>query len=216
MSAASPVAIVAAFVVATCLAAGLAASSAQSGSAAPMPSPDGINDAPSAGKGSFALIDNFAWRAFIALNWPRFPTLPIAGSRTDRSPGDEGKRVWETFKSDYELFPDRRRGRRAAPRPWTSYDGRNPCGEIDNREKTVASFEPFADFNQPSFTVDVPANPLVSVSGAYTRYEIYFNEAEFSAFSANGWSEAGTCPTRAIRCIFRRARSRSSGRRGCR
>jgi hypothetical protein len=42
--------------------------------------------------------------------------------------------------------------------------------EIDNREETIASFAPFADFNQPSFTVGVAANPLVGVNIAYTRY----------------------------------------------
>jgi hypothetical protein len=65
------------------------------------------------------------------------------------------------------------------------------CGDaIDNREKTIASFEPFADFNQPSFSVGLPANPLVGVNGAYTRYEIHFNETELSAFAANGWAQA--------------------------
>ena len=116
------------------------------------------------GESSFALIDNFAWRAFIALNWPSLPDAAHRGV-PDRSKllGDPGKRVWETFKSDYELFEIGDDGRHIAPSPWTSYDGRNPCGgAVDNREKTIASFEPFADFNQPSFTVGVPANPLVA------------------------------------------------------
>ena len=46
--------------------------------------------------------------------------------------------------------------------------------------KTIATFVPFADFNQPSFAVGEPANPLVAQNGAYTRYEIHFNEPEFS------------------------------------
>ena len=188
-----PLAAAALIVAAVGVAAGLAAGSAETTA---MVSPDRIDDAPSAGKGSFALIDNFAWRAFIALNWPSLPDASHRGvpDRT-KSLGDEGKRVWETFKSDYELFPIGDDGRRAAPSPWTSYEGRNPCGDgIDNREKTIASFEPFADFNQPSFAVGVPANPLVGVNGAYTRYEIHFNEAEFSAFAANGWTQARNLP----------------------
>ena len=177
-------------------AAGLAAGSVGTGDVAPIVSPDRIDDAPSAGKGSFPLIDNFAWRAFIALNWPSLLDTAHRGlPDRSKSLGDEGKRVWETFKSDYELFAIGDDGNRAAPSPWTSYDGRNPCGDrIDNREKTIASFEAFADFNQPSFTVGVPANPLVGVNGAYTRYEIHFNEAEFSAFAANGWSRARNLP----------------------
>jgi hypothetical protein len=187
----------AAAIVAAGLAAGLAArSSADTSSVTPILSPDRIDDAPSADKGAFALIDNFAWRAFIALNWPSLPDSAHRGA-PDRSKslGDEGKRVWETFKSDYELFPLSAEGSRVAPSPWTSYDGRNPCGEgLDRRDKTIASFEPFADFNQPSFTVGQPANPLVGVNGAYTRYEIHFNEVEFSAFAGNGWSQAQNLP----------------------
>ncbi len=171
MSAASPFAAAVAIVASAGLAVALAAGSAGTGDLAPMVSPDRIDDAPSAGKGSFALIDNFAWRAFIALNWASFPDAAHRGvPDRSKSLGDEGKRVWETFKSDYEMFAIGDDGKHAALSPWTSYDGRNPCGDgIDNREKTIASFEPFADFNQPSFSVGVPANPLVGVNGAYTR-----------------------------------------------
>jgi len=179
------------------VAAGLAAGSpAETSDIQPMVSPDRIDDAPSAGKGAFALIDNFAWRAFVALNWPALPDAAHRGvPDRAKSLGDEGKRVWETYKSDYELFPVDADGQRLAPSPWTSDEGPDPCGGgIDNRKKTIASFTPFADFNQPSFAVGEPANPLVAVNGAYTRYEIHFNEAEFSAFAANGWSEAKNLP----------------------
>ncbi len=178
------------------LAVALAAGPAVTGDLALVVSPDRIEDAPSAGKGSFALIDNFAWRAFIALNWPSLPDAAHRGlPDRAKSLGDKGKRVWETFKSDYELFEIGDDGRHVAPSPWPSYDGRNPCGgATDNREKTIASFEPFADFNQPSFTVGSPANPLVGVNGAYTRYEIRFNKTEFSAFAANGWARAQNLP----------------------
>ena len=114
MRVAWPFAAAALIVAAVGVVAGLAAGSAET---MPMVSPDRIDDAPSAGKGSFALIDNFAWRAFIALNWPSLPDAAHRGipDRT-KSLGDEGKRVWETFKSDYELFPIGDDGR-ARPRP---------------------------------------------------------------------------------------------------
>ena len=59
---------------------------------------------------------------------------------------------------------------------------RNPCG-VDNRIKTIAAFVPFAEFNQPSFAAGEPGNPLVAQNGAYTRFEIHFNEAEFSTIA---------------------------------
>ncbi len=120
-------------VAALLVSAGLAAP-AETGSAdvAPMVSPDRIDDAPTNERDAVA---NFAWRAFVALDWPsRLDASGRAVADRDRSLGDSGKRVWETFKSDYELFTVGDDGRRVAPEPWASYAGRNPCGpDLDNR-----------------------------------------------------------------------------------
>jgi hypothetical protein len=162
----------------------------------PIVSPDLIGDVAPIGGDSFPVVDNFAWRAFIALNWPSQLDAAHRGV-PDRAKSlrDAGKRVWETFKSDYELFQIEEGGDRVAPTPWASYDGRNPCGPgVENREKTIASFASFANFNQPSFTAGAPANPLVAQNGAYTRYEIHFDEAEFSTFAAKGWIEGRNLP----------------------
>ena len=152
-----------------------------------------MDDAPT---NSRAVLANFAWRAFIALNWPSAPKASGRGE-PDRAKalGDSGGRVWETFKSDYELFQIDAEGRNVPLAPWASYGGRNPCTPgVDNRQKTIASFAPFADFNQPSFAADEPANPLVAENGAYTRYEIHFNATEFKAFADNGWSRGLNLP----------------------
>ena len=178
-------------VAALLVSASLAAPAPTGSAPAPTVSPDRLDDAPANERD---VVASFAWRAFIALNWP---SLDEASSRgvpdRERSLGDPGKRVWETFKSDYELFEVGDDGRRVAPEPWASYAGRNPCG-VDNRRKTIASFDPFADFNQPGFAVGAPANPLVAQNGAYTRYEIHFNEPEFTAFAASGWSQGLNLP----------------------
>jgi hypothetical protein len=60
--------------------------------------------------------------------------------------------------------------------------------------KTLASFVPFADFNQPGFTPRVPANPLVAQNGAYTRYEIRINKPEYSTLADSGWSQGKNLP----------------------
>ncbi|MFY9972147.1 MAG: hypothetical protein WAK41_22340 [Roseiarcus sp.] len=160
----------------------------------PAVSPDRIDDAPMTAGDSFSVVGNFAWRAFVALNWPSQSEANERGvPDRAKSLGDPGKRVWETFKSDHELFEVGDDGRRVAPSPWASYDGRNPCG-VDSRMKTIATFAPFADFNQPSFAVGEPANPLVAQNGAYTRYEIHFNEPEFSTLAASGWSQGRNLP----------------------
>jgi len=164
--------------------------SADQSEVSPAVAPDRLDDVSPPAADPFPPAASFAWRAFIALNWPASREQGARGvaDRT-KSLADPGPRVWETFKSDYELFEIGDDGRPAPPTPWTSYGGRNPCGaEADNRDKTIASFAPFADFNQPSFAPGEPANPLVAQNGAYTRYEIHFNEPEFTAIAASGWS----------------------------
>src|SRR5271167_2685119 len=120
-------------VAALLVAAGLAAPAQTGSPVAPTVSPDRLDDAPINERD---VVANFAWRAFIALNWP---SLNEASGRgipdRQRSLGDPGRRVWETFKSDFELFEVGDDGRRAPPEPWASYAGRNPCG-VDNRQKT--------------------------------------------------------------------------------
>jgi hypothetical protein len=163
--------------------------------ATPLVSPDRIEDVPSTRIDPFPDFDNFAWRAFIALNWPARLDAERGIPDRAKSLGDPGPRVWETFKSRYELFQFGADGRPAAPAPWASYGGRNPCGAgADNHRKTLASFVPFAEFNQASFTPGVFANPLIAQNGAYTRYEIRVNEPEFLTLAANGWSQAKNLP----------------------
>src|SRR5260370_15620047 len=120
----------------------------------------------------FPELDNFAWRAFVALNWPSL-TDPAHRGVPDRAkkPGDPGPRVWETFKARYELFQVGPDGSPIAPQPWATYDAATPCGtDVDGSAKTLASFEPFMDFNQFGLS-GMPANPLLAQSRTYTRYE---------------------------------------------
>ncbi len=158
--------------------------------------PDRIDDVPSTPLDPFPVLDNFAWRAFIALNWPSL-TDPAHRGIPDRAkaPGDPGPRVWETFKSRYELFQVAPDGRPSAPQPWATYDARNPCGAgVDSRAKTLASFEPFLDFNQSAFLPGVAANPLVAQNRTYVRYEVRINEPEYSALALSGWSQGENLP----------------------
>src|SRR3984885_2982840 len=163
---------------------------------APIVSPDRIEDGPSIKADPYPDFDNFAWRAFIALNWASL-TDPVHRGEPDRAKtlGDSGPRVWETFKARYELFQADPDGRPIAPKPWATYEAANPCGAgVDNRGKTLATFTPFMDFNQSAFLPGVGANPLVAQNGAYTRYEARINEPEYSALAAHGWSFSAGLP----------------------
>ena len=94
--------------------------------AQPIVSPDRLDDASTEGD-TFASMGDFAWRAFIALNWPSVTGERGAPDRA-KTLGDSGPRVWETFKSAAETFPFDENGRRMAPAAWGSYSGPNPCG----------------------------------------------------------------------------------------
>ena len=157
---------------------------------APVVSPDRIEDVPSTRADPFPEFDNFAWRAFVALNWPSL-TDPAHRGVPDpaRTLGDTGPRVWETFKARYELFQVGQDGRPVAPPPWATYDAVNPCGaDVDGSAKTLATFDPFMDFNQAAFSPAVAANPLVAQNRTYTRYEVRLNEPEYSALAQSRWS----------------------------
>ena len=157
---------------------------------APTVSPDRIEDAPSIKPDPYPGFDNFAWRAFIALNWPSRTDADHRGE-PDRAKtlGDSGPRVWETFKARYELFQVGPDGRPIPPEPWGTYEAANPCGaDVDNRAKTLATFTPFLDFNQSAFIAGIGANPLVAQNRTYTRYEGRLNELEYSALAVHDWS----------------------------
>ena len=57
------------------------------------------------------------------------------------------------------------------------------AGRRPTREKTLATFDPFMDFNQSGFSPGVAANPLVAQNRTYTRYEVRINEPEYSALA---------------------------------
>jgi hypothetical protein len=166
---------------------------------APLVSVDRIEDVPSTRVDPFPAFDNFAWRAFVALNWPSL-TDPANRGVPDRAKtfGDPGPRVWETFKARYELFQVGPDGRPMAPKPWATYEAANPCGaDVDSGAKTLATFDPFMDFNQASFLPGVAANPLVAQNRTYTRYEVRINEPEYSALASSGWSQGENLPDEA-------------------
>lgn len=130
--------------------------------AAPLASPDRLADVADLDEDPFPAFDDFAWRAFLALNWPAAsPGEPDRAAR----PGDGGARVWETF----------------APRD--ALVNANPCNAVTS-EKSVSSAVPYAEFNQTSFDPGKPDSPLVARNGTYVRYETRFNAAAFDALRA--------------------------------
>ena len=134
---------------------------AASAPAAPLVSPDRLSDVADNEEDPFPAFGDFAWRAFLALNWP-------AADPAARL-GEPGPRVWETFKPRYEALP--REGAAG-----------NPCGAAAG-EKVVSDFRPFAEFNQASFAPGEPDSPLVARNGTYVRYETRFDPIAYDGFA---------------------------------
>jgi hypothetical protein len=163
----------------------------------PKVSPDPIDDVPSTRPDPFPAFDNFSWRAFIALAWPAQTDAAHRGE-PDRlkSLSDPGPRVWETFKSRYEIFQPPAKSGVTAPAIWGSYEGQNPCGpKVSNSTKTLSSFSAFSDFNQASFASGVFLGPLAAQNRTYTRYEVRVNKAEFDSIVDHRWLQRQFLPT---------------------
>jgi hypothetical protein len=141
------------------------------------------------------IFNDYSWRSFIAVNWPAIVGAADRG-KPDRAKafGDAaGPRVWTTWKSRYEIF---QRGG-AAPSPWASYQGENPCGaDFANDVVTLHSFEAFSDFNQADLGPKKVSNPLVAQNRTYVRYEVRVNEPEFNSIVDHKWYIASNLPVR--------------------
>jgi hypothetical protein len=161
----------------------------------PIVSPDRVPDVPPTppGQSPFPFFDNFSWRAFIALNWPAMPGTPNRGQpdRTRAFGDTRGPRVWQTWKSRYEIFQPSG----AIPAPWASYAGQNPCSVgFSNEVTTLSSFSAFSDFNQAAFSLSKLGNPLVAQNQTYVRYEVRANRQEFDSIVGNKWYLAANLP----------------------
>jgi hypothetical protein len=162
----------------------------------PTVSPDPLPDVPPtpSGQDPFPFFDDYSWRSFIALNWPTLRGAENRGlpDRTKAFGDIAGPRVWNNWKSRYEVFQPKG----VAPSAWNSYDGANPCGPgFRNDIPTLSAFTAFGDFNQAVFSLDKVGNPLVAQNRNYARYEVRINRPEFDSIVGNKWYIAANLPT---------------------
>lgn len=171
-----------AFLVATLLGAAVA----RAEDITPRISPDRIDDVPSTKPDPFPAFTNFAWRAFVAVSWPARGGAAHRGEPdTAKRLSDPGPRVWETFKAKHEIEPLDEAGHASPAAPWASLAGTDPCGyQIAAGGKTLATYEPFADFNQASFAPGRAEATLVARNRTYVRYETRVNAEEYRALTA--------------------------------
>lgn len=135
--------------------------------------PQGFPDNP------IQFFDDYSWRSFIALVWPA-----SNGHRGQPDPskavGDAGPRVFETFKSGWEIFHNDG----SAPAPWNNFDAPmfNACNaQIAFGDFVLASFSKFSELGEAG--VGGLVGPLVAQNTTYVRYATGFNEIEFNQIS---------------------------------
>ena len=143
-------------------------------------------------------FDDYSWRTFIAMVWPA-----RQGQRgvpdTGQTVGAPGPRVFETYKSAWEVF--HRDG--SAPAAWDTYDDAqfNACTQATQfGDLVLASFSKFGDIGQADFGTLV--GPLVAQNMTYTRYLTTFNRTEFDQIDGNKWYLRANLGTAAKPLIF--------------
>lgn len=134
-------------------------------------------------------FDYFSWQSFVALNWQAAAgsdEKPVRGE-PDKSASinSDGKRVWESYKADWELFrPDG-----SAPTAWSSYElnnptSTNPCGNSTDSKMLVmvTKMDSIVDgINQAR------SGPLVDQNRNYVRYEIHVNKPYYDKVIEKKW-----------------------------
>lgn len=121
-------------------------------------------------------FDDYSWRAFLGLVWPAKADergIPDATAKLS----DKGRPlVFETFKSDWEIFQPQG----AVPAAWNSVGGTNPCklADLASNDLVLAAFSKFDNLGQAGFGPPL-VGPLVAQNRTYVRYQTAFNKIEF-------------------------------------
>ncbi|AMV24439.1 hypothetical protein VT84_08580 [Gemmata sp. SH-PL17] len=154
-------------------------------------------------------FDDFAWRDFIALNWPA-----DANKRGEPHPcqkfGDtSGPTVWETWKSMSETFPADPVAN--PPSPWSDFAavlsvrGTDKTGKgqmvpaplpkaTAGRTKLLTRLSKLEDLNQAGFPPSFVEFPLVAQNKTLVRYEVRVNRVAYEEILAKKYYRRENLP----------------------
>jgi hypothetical protein len=137
--------------------------------------PEGYTDIP------MDYFDDFSWREFVAMVWPA-----ASGRRgvadTSKSIGDSGPRVFETYKSLWEVF----HSDGSAPRAYNQYDSArmNACKVATGfGDMVLASKSGIDDIGEAG--VGELVGPLAAQNGRYVRYQTLYNQIAYDFIVSN-------------------------------
>jgi len=138
--------------------------------------PDGFSEV------AIDYFDDYSWRLFVGMVWPVAEDKRGVAD-TGKTPGDAGPRVFETYKSLWEVFHE---DGTAPTANFNDYDtaAHNACkvtpqfGDI-----VLASTTPYGDIGQSG--VGVLEGPLVAQNGRYVRYQTLYNQPAYDFIVRN-------------------------------
>jgi hypothetical protein len=140
----------------------------------PDPPADEVDDLPQ-GQNPIHFFDTYSWRIFIALNWPASADRGVP-DRNQTIADNILPRVWETWKSPEETFPQ---SQNEVPADWTAPETTKFCKNANELGPApVAPLKLLADLNQGDDNGGA-IGPLVAQNRTYVRYEIRMNKLEF-------------------------------------
>ncbi len=135
-------------------------------------------------------VSRFAWRTFIAVNWPARASGP-RGTPDPENPfkNTSGPTVWATWKSQEDLYPDD-----AKPKAWDEADPVPSVAVFDQKLRRkqyplhelaapgagrVKVLGQLTSVNQAVTAAGVGGAPLVDQRGKIVRYEVRVNRAAY-------------------------------------
>ena len=137
--------------------------------------PDGYNDIP------MDYFDDFSWRELVAMVWPAQPGHRGVPDRT-KTIADPGPRVFETYKSLWEVFHDDG----SAPRAFDQYDpaSMNACkAKTGFDDIVIASKNGIDDIGQVG--VGELIGPMAAQNGKYVHFQTLYNQIAYDYIVKN-------------------------------
>jgi len=138
--------------------------------------PDGFSEV------AIDYFDDYSWRLFVGMVWPAAPDKRGVADTT-KTLGDAGPRVFETYKSLWEVFHE---DGTAPTTNFNDYDTAtsNAC-KVDTKfgDVVLATNSAYGDIGQSGFGTLV--GPLVAQNGRYVRYQTLYNQPAYDFIVAN-------------------------------
>src|SRR5262245_47191764 len=125
-------------------------------------------------------FDDYSWKLFVGMMWPA-----ADGQRgvadTTKGLADPGPRVFETYKSLWEVFHE---DGSAPTANFNDQDGNNACKVTPEFSDIVlATSTAYGDIGQSG--AGVLTGPLVGQNGRYVRYQTLYNKPAYDFIVAN-------------------------------